>query len=316
VYNRRVMRIRFACVGLLLAAAGGAMLIGFPEVPRAFAQSATPGWEAAAGGKMSFDVVSVKRNMTSADLPYRVNMPIEDSEVFVPTGGLFRADNIEIKRLMWFAYKMSQAEIDSLHGKLPEWAVADRFDVVARGPANATKDQMRLMMQSLLADRFKLAIHTEMREIPVFAAVLVKAGETGPQLRAHPADAQCPTAPQPTPPDAKFPVACGAIHRMQPTVMGRFRFGARNVAMADVVYPFDPWGKVGRPVLDQTGLSGKFDFSVEFVPQLGPTPDAQDEPAGPTVLEALRDQLGLKLKSTTSSVQVVVIDHMEEPTPN
>lgn len=310
------MRSGLASRGLLIAAMAAAMLIEVLDRPRISAQSATPGWEAAAGGKMSFDVVSVKQNRTGADVPYRVNMPIDPSEVFVPTGGLFRADNMPVVRLIWFAYKMSQVEVDALHGKLPQWAVDDRFDIEARGPAHATKDQMRLMMQSLLADRFKLEVHTEMRELPVFAAVLVKAGETGPQLQAHPADASCPTLPQPTPPGAKFPVACGAIHTMQPTAPGRFRFGARNVAMADVVYPFDPWGKVGRPVLDQTGLSGKFDFSVEFVPQRGPAAEAESEPAGPTVLEALRDQLGLKLKSTTAPLEIIVIDHIEPPSPN
>ena len=266
---------------------------------------------------MSFDVVSVKRNVTGADLPYHVNMPIGPGEPSVTTGGLFRADNIEIKRLIWFAYKMSQAEVDSLHGKLPQWAVDDRFDIEARGPAKATKDQMRLMMQSFLEDRFKLVIHTETHEVPAFVAVLVKPGETGPQLQPHPADAPCTSVPQPSPSDLKLPVACGGIQTMQPTVPGRFRFGARNLTMAAIVSPFDPWGKVERPVVDQTGLSGKFDFSLEFVPQpKAPTREIQPETGGPTFLEALRDQLGLKLKSTTSSAEVVVIDHMEEPTPN
>ena len=104
---------------------------------------------------------------------------------------------------------------------------------------------------------------------------------------------------------------------MEPTVPGRSRLGARNVTMAAIVSPLDPYGHLGRPVLDQTGLSGKFDFSLEFVPQpQAPAPEAQPEPTGPTFLEALRDQLGLELKSTSQAVEVVVIDHIEEPTPN
>lgn len=266
---------------------------------------------------MSFDVASVKQNTTGADLPYYINMPTGTGQPFAPTGGLFRADNVELKRLMWFAYKMSQAEIDSLHGKLPQWAVDDRFDIEARGPANATKDQMRLMMQSLLADRFKLAIHTETHEVPVFAAVLAKKGETGPQLQPHPADAPCSTVPHPSPPDAKFPVACGGIQGLRPTAPGRIHVGGRNLTMADIVSPLDPYGHLGRPVVDQTGLSGTFDFSLEFAPQpRGVALEAQTEMTGPTLLEALRDQLGLKLKSSTASLETVVIDHMEEPTPN
>lgn len=72
-------------------------------------------------------------------------------------------------------------------------ATTDRFDIQARAEGNPGKDQMRLMMRSLLADRFKLAIHHETRQVPAFAIVLVKPGKTGPQLQLHPNDAPCPT---------------------------------------------------------------------------------------------------------------------------
>ena len=77
---------------------------------------------------------------------------------------------------------------------------------------------------------------------------------------------------------------------------------------------------LGRPVLDQTGLSGTFDFAIEWTPQLsGPLPpstDFQPDPDGPTFLQALQEQLGLKLEPTTGPIDAFVIDHIEEPSPN
>jgi uncharacterized protein (TIGR03435 family) len=85
--------------------------------------------------------------------------------------------------------------------KLPKWTSTEYFDIQARAVGSPTKDQLRLMMQSLLAERFRLAIHNETRQLPVFALVLVKSGKTGPHLQAHAADDSCPTV---FPPEAAW----------------------------------------------------------------------------------------------------------------
>lgn len=87
--------------------------------------------------------------------------------------------NFGIMGFIGFGYKLTTAESVAANGQLPKWAKEERFDVEARAPSTTTKDQMRLMMQSLLADRFKLAVHWETHEGPVYALVLAKDGKMG-----------------------------------------------------------------------------------------------------------------------------------------
>ncbi len=96
-----------------------------------------------------------------------------------------------------FAYKLSITQARLLDSELPKWALAYRFDIQARATADATKDRMRLMMQSLLADRFQLKAHFEMRETKIYAIELVRAGATGPKLQPHTEDPPCPDASTP-----------------------------------------------------------------------------------------------------------------------
>jgi uncharacterized protein (TIGR03435 family) len=187
------------------------------------------------------------------------------------------------------------------------------------------------MMQVLLADRFKLAMHHETRQLPMFALVLDKPGKVGPQLQPHPADSPCPTAAPP--PDSLsptvaggFPEPCGAISDVQPSAPGRLRVGARNIPMGMMASSLEVLGNMGtsgnidRPVLDKSGLTGKVDFVIEWTPELnGPrSPGAtfQPDPTGPTFMEALKEQLGLKLDSQKGPVDVIVIDHIEQPSEN
>jgi uncharacterized protein (TIGR03435 family) len=98
---------------------------------------------------------------------------------------------------------------------------------------------------------------------------------------------------------------------------GSLYIGARNVPIGVLVTTFAQMANLDRPVLDQTGLNGTFDFTFEFTPQHnGSSVDSQADDAGPTLMEALRDQLGLKLESKPGSLDVLVIDHVEEPSPN
>jgi uncharacterized protein (TIGR03435 family) len=275
---------------------------------------------AATAAKAAFDVASVKPNK-STERP-NSNVALAPGVVSPPTGGLFSATNMPLIAYITFAYNLTSSQFVQLQPQLPRWATTEGFDIQARAQDNPTGDQMRLMMQSLLADRFKLVVHTETKQGPVYSLVLSKAGKTGPQLQPHPDDGACAKGgvggALPGAGDVG-PVPCGYIQRFQPSVPGRMRIGARNVTVALIaIYLSIPLTGVERPVIDRTGLSGTFDFSIEFTPELNgpPPPNFQPDTAGPTFLEALQDQLGLKLEPQTGPLNVFVIDHLEEPSPN
>jgi uncharacterized protein (TIGR03435 family) len=293
-------------------------------------QRPTPQWQIDAGGKMEFDVSSVKQNTAPQTAQtVHANVPLTSQDDFAPTGGLLSAANWQLFAYMRFAYKLTPAQDRAVIAQLPKWANDNRYDIQARASGNPTKDQFRLMVQGLLADRFKLAVHYERQQLPVFAMVLEKPGKLGPKLRPHPADSPCSVAPPPpgsAPGPAPtvaggYPEMCGAMAGMMPSAPGRFRLGARNVPMgflADNLFQRQLMG-VERPVVDKTGLAGKFDFVIEFTPQLPPLPAGstfQPDPNGPTFDQALKEQLGLKLEPQTGPTDVIVIDHVEQPSEN
>jgi bla regulator protein blaR1 len=288
-----------------------------------------PYWQTVAGGKMAFDVVTVRQNTTAPPYPVGSNFPLGPGDVYVPNGGSFRATNFTLIRYIAFAYKITDNQQQSLLSQLPKWATTDRFDIQGTAQGNPTKDQMRLMMQAVLADRFHLAVHYETRQVPILALVVDQPGKLGPLLQKHADDSPCATtpavpSPAPTAPpqflDTRFPATCGGILRMPPSAPGRVRSGARNVSMELIASSIGQGGDIDRPVLDKTGLTGMFDVAIEFTPQLDSSspPDANSrrDPTGPTFLEALRDQLGLKLEPQTGPFDVLVIDYVEEPSAN
>jgi uncharacterized protein (TIGR03435 family) len=289
---------------------------------------AVPQWQTDAGGKMAFDVASVKEN--KCGLPTScgssANINLLPGDVYSPTGGLFTETNWYLMPLIVFAYKLNANHYQLLTAQLPKWANTERFDIQARASGNPTKDQFRLMMQSLLADRFKLVVHYESRQLPIFALVLDKPGRLGPTLRPHSGDPPCADAmPENAPPEAfratiagGFPALCGEpVGDGKP---GHIHIGERNVNMERIGTLLGPRAQVGRPILDQTGLKGNFDYIIEWSPEPNgsrpPDPGEQPDPIGPTFMEALKDQLGLKLESQTGPVDVLVIDHIEELSPN
>jgi len=186
------------------------------------------------------------------------------------------------------------------------------------------------MMRSLLADRFKLVAHTETKEGPVYALVLAKAGKTGSQLQPNtePCSAEQPapgTPPaRPSAPSSISgiplpPMPCGSILGLSASVPGRWQLVGRGVTTGLIaIYGTNSLVGVDRPVLDRTGLSGTFDFAIEFTPEPNGAapPNFQPDVTGPTFLETLQDQLGLKLEPTTGPVSVFVVDHAEQPSPN
>jgi uncharacterized protein (TIGR03435 family) len=238
----------------------------------------------AAGGKITFDTASIKRN-TSGPPPssFNPNSPGDISTFSIPFGladdaqtdGLFTGTNLTLLNYMVFAYDLTGNQVEFLRSQLPNWAWenTENFDIEARVKGNPTKNQMRLMMQSLLVDRFKLAMHHETLQVPAFKVVLVKPGTTGPQLQPHSDDPPCSTASASLPAKItdRFPAICGEVVRMPASAAGRVRLGARNMTMALIESTLAGYGEYGdskRPMLDETGLSGTFDFSFEWMPQL------------------------------------------------
>jgi uncharacterized protein (TIGR03435 family) len=177
-----------------------------------------PEWEAAAGGKMAFASATVKQNKTAPPNAFFFNIPIGPGDVYASTGGIFRAANLPLVNYIAFAYKIAPNQQDLLVSQLPKWALTDRFDIQGRAEGNPTKDQMRLMVQAVLTDRFRLAVHHEIRKVPVLALLVEQPGKLGPLLQKHPDDSPCPmTSAVPSPPpmappqalDSRFPATCG-----------------------------------------------------------------------------------------------------------
>lgn len=275
----------------------------------------------------AFAVASVKPNRT--DTPAATLFPLGAGDAYAATGGLFRATNQPLIAYVRFAYRLGQGDLLDL----PGWVYNDRFDIEARTNGEPTKDQMRLMMRSLLIDRFKLAAHTEQRTQAIFDLTLAKPGQMGPQIRAH-LDGGCESGSASPPSNTPLasPLSAPSSSLFQLPTLPCGSIGFVNVSMGDrgrIVgngEPMDriaevlksPFTGIDRPIRNRTGLTGTFDFSLEWslLSDSAQTPNAQLDDAGPRFVEALQKQLGLKLASARGPVDVLIIDRLERPTEN
>jgi uncharacterized protein (TIGR03435 family) len=254
--------------------------------------------------------------------------------------------NISMRDLIQEAWDVKAYQVAG-----PNWLQSERFDVSAKVPKGATKEQSRLMLQNLLEDRFKLKLHHSTKELPVYALVVAK---NGPKLKESVEDPNA--APGPDFPPGEPGGQSGAFTSGGPVVTkgnqtpgppvvprgamrmmmnsSRMKMAADGLTMARFV---DMLGmQVDRPVIDMTGLKGKYDISLEFAPDmalmqgkmaaLGPpppgagggpdagTPDGQNAPG---IFTALQEQLGLKLDPRKGPVDLLVVDSAEKtPTAN
>jgi uncharacterized protein (TIGR03435 family) len=220
------------------------VVIGLLSASAMLAQDAVD-WQTRAGARMSFEVASVKRDAGPFRSP---NFPLDAGEAYAVTGGRFSAD-FGLPTYISFAYKLSltQEQRQAMIAHLPKWVAEDRFDIQARAAnSNPTKDQMRLMMQALLAERFKLTVHFETQETPVLALVLVKPGQTGPKLRPHAEGPPCDAAP----PADVFPPRCNVMMLNMNT--GRAEGGSRDTTLRLIADALPSMGRLARPVVDRT----------------------------------------------------------------
>lgn len=325
-FVRRAWLLRLAISALWISARAAAVAQAVAAPPtKSVVPQPMPAWQVAAGGKMEFEVASIRRSEPGAF--FRPSMALNDEDTPVPPGGRFFAD-FPLEIYIEFAYKImpTHEQEDAMLAHLPNWVSADHFVIQAEVPGNPTKDQIRLMMQSLLADRFKLAAHFETKEVPVLALVLAKPGVTGPRLRPHDQGLACdamwiapPDRTSPAVPPGGFVLSCGLVQVIDApshTVL----LGSRNIALEHLAGYLPDFEDMDRPIVDQTELSGQFDFSLNWLPARdgAPSHGATDpaEAQGPSFIEALKDQLGLKLKPARAPIQTLVIDHIELPSPN
>lgn len=248
----------------------------------------------------TFEVASIKRNVTHTG-PGSLAAP--------QPGGRYIGIGVTLRRLISDAYD----DIEITGG--PDWAGSDRFDVNARAEGEPTPAQIRRMLRPLLADRFKLKVHTEPREMPVYEMRVARAdGRLGPAIT--PSDSKCAEEARNFFPGALgFPPPCGDFR------LGAGAFVARGMTMEGLARLFS--GSVGRPIRDRTGLDGAFDIDMKWSSDGGLRPTPPDAAGaselraeGVTLFTALREQLGLRLDSARAPVDVLVIDSAEPPTPD
>ena len=276
---------------------------------------------AQAESRPSFDVVSIKPNRTNQGIPLVVFQP----------GGRMIAANVNIRQVILVAYGIENLQLVDA----PDWTTSERFAIEARTSDATPTSTIRLMLRSMLADRFHLVAHSERRELPIVALTMARADKR-PGAKLRPSGPQCeplrppegipiPPPPPPPPPgaanappiriiletDEPLGRRCGAM--VAPGWMS-----ARSITMQEFTRQLS--AVLRRPVINETELPGQFDYDVIFSPEgfggalVGPPPASVAD--APSLETALRDDLGLRLDPRRGPVDVVVVDRIERPTEN
>jgi uncharacterized protein (TIGR03435 family) len=225
-------------------------------------------------GAPAFDVASVKRTQHSRNAD---GLSISDVKIASP--GRLVATNASLDECIRWAYEAKEYQISG-----PDWLNSDAasYDIEAKAPPNTPAKQIRLMMQTLLAERFKLVLHRETRVLPVYALVVAK---NGPKLQ-----------------EVNSEGGAGLSSEGGPNGV---RVTSPKAAMAGLAHRLSL--DVGRPVLDRTELKGFFRITLEW----------SREGDGPSIFAAIQEQLGLKLEGTKAPIEILVIDRAQRaPTYN
>jgi uncharacterized protein (TIGR03435 family) len=255
----------------------------------------------------AFDVASVK-----------VSPPVPPGGVRVITGsaqgGRWLSQNapfIDILRNVYPEYR--------LRGQIagaPDWMSRTRFDIDARADGSPTRAQMVEMMKQLLAERFSLKVHAEQREIDVYALTVARRDrQLNRGLRPSTVDCEAVAAARakgdsPVGPGGR--PLCIALSAEQPN--GTVRVGGAGALMTHLISMIQ--GALREPIVDRTGLTGRYDLDLEFNPELGSLRDGAPGGPGSSIFTAVQEQLGLRLELRKEPMGVLVIDHVEMPTPD
>jgi len=240
-----------------------------------------------------FDVVSVRENKSD---DHMMRWMYTDDGISIT--------NLSIKNLIASAYNIKQYLISGG----PSWVDSTGFDVQAKVAADDVATFKKLkptergpMLKKLLIERFHLVAHVETKTLPVYDLLVANGG---PKIKAvAPDPAPSPDADPSNPPKPRGRITIGR---------GRFKLEDAPVSMLanQLGYALD------RPVIDKTGLTGKYDLSLKWTPDNQPPSDKSSEDQAPGLFTAVQEQLGLKLESSKGPVDTLVIDHIEMPTEN
>jgi uncharacterized protein (TIGR03435 family) len=270
----------------------------------------------------TFDVASVKPSAPEGGGRRMIRM---GGGPGTPDPGRINYTGLPLMFILAGAYDVKNFQING-----PSWLDSERFDITATVAPGTTKEQARVMMQNLLAERFHLTLHREKKEMQGYELTVAKGGA---KLKESAPDAVEPPVPQSGPPkrDANGrPVLAGPglLMNIQMTAKGPMALmAAKSQPLSQLVQALS--NQLKMPVVDKTGLTGKYDFDVEFSPDLagmGVTPptgggSAAGTPtvdeSGPDMMTAIRQQLGLKLDAKKMPVEMIVIEHIDKvPTEN
>jgi uncharacterized protein (TIGR03435 family) len=227
----------------------------------------------------AFEVASVKRNLSGGT----------SAIGSMVRGDRYISTNVTLSQLLRNAFGIQEFQID---GK-PSWSDNDRFDIEAKADRDLKSEDWPPMLQTLLAERFKLAFHREQKETSAYVLVVAKNGPKLTRVEAF----SC---------DRPEPDACSNMMGSPISIVGE------KVTMNQLAFRLSR--SIGRKVTDKTGLDGRFNLKIEW-----PQEDRLAEPgasASPGIFTALQEQIGLKLESTKEPVEVIVIDWVEKPTEN
>jgi len=235
-----------------------------------------------------FDVASLKPTQSPGP-----NSTVRPS----PSGDRYIGVNASLRLMIQVAYRLKPEQI--VGG--PDWVASDTWDLNAKTDRQATTDDLRLMLQDLLTERFHLKLRRDTKELPAY---ILSVDKSGPKLTPH----------QPTHSGDQW------IDQPQPPFL-HVKLSARFSTMN--YFAFRLSQLMDRPVVDRTDLKGSFDFELTYTrdlpPNMSPGAMLNGEPidtSGPTVLAALSQQLGLKLEAQKAHVEILVIEHVEKPTEN
>jgi uncharacterized protein (TIGR03435 family) len=251
--------------------------------------SVAAGSQTTTRGPEAFEAASVKPSQPGETSVRMMALP----------GGRLSVSNTPLRLLIRNAYNVLDLQI--VNG--PDWLNTERFDIDATSTGNPTQPQIQAMFRRLLSDRFKLTVHTETRELPIYVLVMARSDRRpGPRLRPAEPCARTPADGPPQQPPPPGSVPCGFT-------VGAGRGAARGVTMSAFASSLS--SQVGRVVQDRTGLAGNFDLEFEYTPVSTSTTAAD----GASIFTALSEQLGLKLEPQRGPVEVLVIDRVERPGP-
>jgi uncharacterized protein (TIGR03435 family) len=264
-------------------------------------------------GVPSFEVASVK-----------ASDPKLGMRAFPVRGGPGSADpgqviytNISLKYLLYYAYG---AHSDQITG--PEWLGTEHYDIVAKIPPGTGKEEFTLMLRTLLADRFHLALHHESKEVQGYDLAI---GKNGPKLKeASEGDSLAAAQPPSGPPlldkpDGKGYPQLARPGMIYPAVPGTNGLGihliARAQKLSDLAMVLS--GNFGHPIVNRTGLEGRYDFTLDFALETNNPAGEASVDLPPPIPLALQEQLGLRLTPVKTAVDMLVIDRADKvPTAN